>query len=76
MPQLYPSRRPLEPRFRDNAGLDTGAEYWVAFGLGPIVGPLLSGHLADRAGFDPALHLAFLVEAFAVALPAFSSGSV
>jgi len=57
-------------------GLDTGAEYWVLFGLGAIVGPLLSGHLADRAGFGPAPRLAFLIEAFAVALPAFSSGSV
>jgi hypothetical protein len=26
-------------------GLDTGAEYWVLFGLGAIVGPLLSGHV-------------------------------
>jgi predicted MFS family arabinose efflux permease len=57
-------------------GLDTGAQYWVLFGLGAIVGPLLSGHLADRAGFAPALRLAFLIEAFAVALPAFSSGPV
>jgi predicted MFS family arabinose efflux permease len=56
-------------------GLDTGTEYWVLFGLGGIVGPLLSGHLADRAGFGPALRLAFLIEAFAIALPAFSSGS-
>jgi predicted MFS family arabinose efflux permease len=57
-------------------GLDTGADYWVLFGLGAIVGPRLSGHLADRAGFGPALRLAFFIEAFAVALPAFSSGSV
>jgi predicted MFS family arabinose efflux permease len=57
-------------------GLDTGAEYWVLFGLGAIVGPLVSGHLADRAGFGPALRLAFLIEAFAVALPVFSSGPV
>ena len=57
-------------------GLDAGAEYWVLFGLGAIVGPLLSGHLADRVGFAPALRLAFLIEAFAVALPAFSSGPV
>src|SRR5712671_4359548 len=56
--------------------LDTGAEYWVLFGLGAIIGPLLSGHLADRAGFGLALRLAFLIEAFAVALPAFSSGPV
>ena len=55
-------------------GLDSGAEYWVLFGLGAIVGPLLSGHLADRTGFSPALRLAYLIEAVAVALPAFASG--
>jgi predicted MFS family arabinose efflux permease len=55
-------------------GLDSGAEYWVLFGLGAIVGPLLSGHLADRTGFGPALRLAYLIEAVAVALPAFAPG--
>jgi predicted MFS family arabinose efflux permease len=33
----------------------------------------LTGHLADRAGFGPALRVAFLVQAIAVALPIFSS---
>jgi predicted MFS family arabinose efflux permease len=55
-------------------GLNSGAEYWVLFGLGAIVGPLLSGHLADRTGFGPALRLAYLIEAVAVALPAFAPG--
>src|SRR6476660_4544040 len=57
-------------------GLDSGAEYWVLFGLGAVVGPLLSGHLADRIGFGPALRLAYLIQAVAVALPAFSAGSL
>ena len=57
-------------------GLDTGSRYWVLFGLGAIVGPVLNGYLADRAGFGPALRLAFLIQAFAVALLAFSSGTV
>jgi predicted MFS family arabinose efflux permease len=56
-------------------GLDVGAEYWVLFGLGAVIGPLLSGHLADRTGFGPALRLAFLLQAIAVALPAFGLGS-
>jgi predicted MFS family arabinose efflux permease len=56
-------------------GLHTGAEYWVLFGLGAIVGPVLSGHLADRIGFGPALRLAYLMQAAAVALPVFGSGS-
>ncbi|HVE22338.1 MAG TPA: YbfB/YjiJ family MFS transporter [Acidocella sp.] len=56
-------------------GLDSGAQYWVLFGLGAIVGPVLSGHLADRTGFGPALRLAFFVEAVAVLLPALGTGT-
>ncbi|GGJ41236.1 YbfB/YjiJ family MFS transporter [Neoroseomonas lacus] len=51
-------------------GLDAGAQYWVLFGLGAMVGPVLSGHLADRTGFGPALRLALLVQGVAVLLPA------
>lgn len=57
-------------------GLRTGAEYWVLFGLGAMVGPLLSGHLADRTGFGPALRLAYLIEAIAVVLPALGLGPI
>jgi predicted MFS family arabinose efflux permease len=56
-------------------GVDTGAQYWVLYGLGAIVGPLLSGHLADRAGFAPALRAAFVIQIIAVALPALGFGS-
>jgi predicted MFS family arabinose efflux permease len=56
-------------------GLDAGAEFWVLFGLGAGVGPILSGLLADRTGFGPALRLAYLVQAIAVALPALGLGS-
>jgi MFS family permease len=55
-------------------GLDSGAQYWVLFGLGAVVGPVLSGHLADRTGFGPALRLAFLMQAGAVLLPALGTG--
>jgi predicted MFS family arabinose efflux permease len=55
-------------------GLDTGAQYWVLYGLGAIVGPLLTGHLADRAGFGPALRVAYVVQIVAVALPAMGLG--
>ncbi len=56
-------------------GLDSGAQYWVLFGLGAIIGPVLSGHLADRTGFGPALRLAFFVQAVAVLLPALGAGT-
>ncbi|UGY15922.1 MFS transporter [Bradyrhizobium septentrionale] len=51
-------------------GIAAGSYYWVLYGIGAVVGPLLSGHLADRAGFAAALRVAFLIEAVAVALPA------
>ncbi|SAK78012.1 YbfB/YjiJ family MFS transporter [Caballeronia ptereochthonis] len=56
-------------------GVDAGAEYWVLYGLGAIAGPLLSGHLADRAGFGPALRVAYLLQLAAVAIPAVSSNA-
>jgi predicted MFS family arabinose efflux permease len=49
-------------------GVSAGAEYWVLFGIGAVVGPLLSGHLADRTGFGPALRLAYLAQAASVLL--------
>lgn len=57
-------------------GLEAGAEVWVLFGIGAVVGPLVTGHLADRTGFAPALRLAFLVEGVAVLLPALGLGQV
>ena len=47
-----------------------GAEFWVAFGLSATLGPLLAGHVADRIGFRPALRCAFLLQIFAIAIPA------
>lgn len=55
-------------------GVDAGAQYWVLYGLGAMVGPLLSGHLADRTGFGPALRAAYLIQAVAVALPLLGLG--
>lgn len=51
-------------------GLAVGAQYWVVFGLGALVGPVLSGWLADRVGFATALRIAFVLQAAALALPA------
>jgi MFS family permease len=53
-------------------GISAGSHYWVLYGVGATVGPLLTGHVADRTGFGPALRVAFLVEAIAILLPALS----
>jgi len=50
------------------AGLGVGAAYWVIYGLGAVVGPAVTGVIADRMGFALALRCAVLVEAAAVAL--------
>jgi MFS family permease len=57
-------------------GLQTGAQYWVLFGLGATVGPLLAGGLADRVGFGRALRVSFIIEGIGVAVPAFEPGSL
>lgn len=57
-------------------GLQTGAEYWVLFGIGATFGPLAAGMLADRIGFTRALRLAFLLEGLGIVLPVFGWGSV
>jgi predicted MFS family arabinose efflux permease len=54
-------------------GIAAGSRYWVLYGLGAIVGPLITGHLGDRSGFGPALRAAFLAEAAAVLLPTVST---
>ncbi|SDH89326.1 Predicted arabinose efflux permease, MFS family [Bradyrhizobium sp. Rc2d] len=54
-------------------GIAAGSRYWVLYGLGAIVGPLVTGHLGDRSGFGPALRTAFLIEAAAVLLPTVST---
>ncbi|WP_441515212.1 YbfB/YjiJ family MFS transporter [Bradyrhizobium sp. 2TAF24] len=54
-------------------GITAGAHYWVLYGLGAVVGPLLAGHLADRSGFAPALRVALLMQAIAVVLPVIST---
>jgi len=55
-------------------GVEIGARFWVLFGIGATVGPVLAGHLADRIGFGAALRLSFTIEAVAVAIPAFGLG--
>jgi predicted MFS family arabinose efflux permease len=57
-------------------GIVAGAQYWVLFGIGAAVGPVLAGRLADRIGFCWALRLAFAVQTIAVALVVLPSGAL
>jgi predicted MFS family arabinose efflux permease len=54
-------------------GMAAGAGCWVAFGLGALVGPSLSGLLADRLGFARTQRAGLLLQAACVALPALSA---
>ena len=49
-------------------GLDTGGSYWVVFGAGALVGPVLAGALGDRIGFRAALRVAFAAQALLVGI--------
>jgi predicted MFS family arabinose efflux permease len=54
-------------------GLGVGAQYWVLFGIGALIGPLVSSRLADWIGFAATMRLAFFVQAVCVALLAVST---
>jgi predicted MFS family arabinose efflux permease len=56
-------------------GLAIGGRYWVVFGVGAMVGPVLAGHLADRIGFRPAVRLALLIQTGAVGVLALTASS-
>jgi predicted MFS family arabinose efflux permease len=56
-------------------GLAAGAAFWVLFGGGALVGPVLGGYAGGRFGFRPALRVAFVVEAASVALLLVSSST-
>jgi len=56
-------------------GIASGAEDWVVYGIGAVVGPVLAGRLADAIGFGTALRVAYVVEAFAVAVLAAGTGT-
>lgn len=56
-------------------GLEVGAQYWVLFGIGATLGPLLAGVLADRVGFGLALRLSFILEGVCVCIPALGASA-
>jgi predicted MFS family arabinose efflux permease len=56
-------------------GIETGALYWVLFGIGALAGPTLFGYAGDRIGFRRALRLGFLIQAASVGMLAGASAS-
>lgn len=57
-------------------GIQQGSVYWILFGVGAALGPLLGGWLAARMGFRAALALVLAVKACAVSLPLLASDPV
>lgn len=55
-------------------GIATGALYWVLFGCGATVGPVVVGLFADRFGFGASLRIAFLLQGGAIAIPSLGLG--
>lgn len=49
-------------------GLASGGRYWIVFGAGALIGPLVAGHLGGRFSFRMLLRAAFLWQAAAIAL--------
>jgi predicted MFS family arabinose efflux permease len=49
-------------------GLASGGRYWIVFGAGALIGPLVAGHLGARFTFQVLLRAAFAWQAAAIAL--------
>ena len=56
-----------------NQGLAVGGHYWIVFGIGAALGPLIMGTIADRIGFGRAWRLTFIVVTITIALPALAA---
>jgi predicted MFS family arabinose efflux permease len=54
-------------------GIQQGSIYWILFGAGATIGPLVGGMLASRMGFRAELALVLGIKACAVALPLLAS---
>ncbi|MGM3188978.1 YbfB/YjiJ family MFS transporter, partial [Musicola paradisiaca] len=53
--------------------LSSGGFFWATFGVGAVIGPLITGNLGDRFGLKRSLCIAFSLKALGVALPLVSS---
>jgi predicted MFS family arabinose efflux permease len=54
-------------------GLASGSEYWVIYGLGATVGPLLAGRAVDRWGARTSLMFALVIQVVFIMLPSLTS---
>lgn len=52
-------------------GIDVGGRYWIVFGLGALLGPVVTGRLADRFGFGGALRGILVLHIAAAAVLSF-----
>src|ERR1700744_2423148 len=52
-------------------GASSGAHYWVLYGVGSVIGPLVCGQLGDRIGFKATWRIALFVQIIAAALLTF-----
>lgn len=57
-------------------GMEAAGDYWVIYGIGAAVGPVIAGQIADRIGSSLSLRLAFLCQTLAVGLAAFTQDSL
>ena len=57
-------------------GMEAAGGYWVIYGIGATIGPVVAGEVADYIGFSLSLRLAFLCQAIAVGLAAFTQDSL
>jgi predicted MFS family arabinose efflux permease len=54
-------------------GVTAGAIYWLIWGIGAVIGPLVAGYVADRLNVRRTLRLSLLLQAVGVLLPVFST---
>lgn len=59
-----------------SSGLEVGGWYWVVFGIGALLGPVIAGRSADTIGFASALRWAIACQVIFVALPVFARSPV
>lgn len=54
----------------------SGGLYWATFGIGAMMGPMLTGALGDRLGIKRSLLIAFTLKALGVSLPLLSTAPI